>query len=274
MNRRGIPILKALGHIVAVVVLTLTTQVGGIAWILNFGTYRLLRSDRSRLVRFASFVFFYLVATFLVVPPIASSFGRVSLNFTKSGLVIPHNYITPLLNRHYVRPRLRDELLKIATAMKTTNEAFKLSYLDANFPFLDGFPLLPHLSHSDGRKIDLAFYYTKDEEKGNLKPSNLGYGKFVEPLPNEVNQTEICMKRGYWQYDYAKYLTLGSRNDLEFDLSSTRKLVREIVNRRSTDKLLIEPHLENRLGINSNKIRFQGCHAVRHDDHIHYQIRK
>jgi hypothetical protein len=33
-------------------------------------------------------------------------------------------------------------------------------YLDGNFPFLNGFPLLPHLSHSDGRKLDIAFYYS------------------------------------------------------------------------------------------------------------------
>lgn len=32
-------------------------------------------------------------------------------------------------------------------------------YLDANFPFFDGFPLLPHLSHVDGRKRDIAYYY-------------------------------------------------------------------------------------------------------------------
>ena len=34
--------------------------------------------------------------------------------------------------------------------------------LDGGFPFLDGFPLLPRLSHDDGRKLDLAFLLAAD----------------------------------------------------------------------------------------------------------------
>ena len=185
-----------------------------------------------------------------------------------------YNFITPLLNRHYVKPKLRTELLEISEYINSKNPKLKISYLDANFPFIDGFPLLPHLSHNDGHKIDLSFFYTKDKKEGILKPSNLGYGKFVEPHPNEMNQTEICKSNGYWQYDYSKYLTLGSRNDLEFDLSNTKDLIQKIVNRTKTDKILIEPHLKNRLNLNNDKIRFQGCHSVRHDDHIHFQIKK
>ena len=33
------------------------------------------------------------------------------------------------------------------------------------------------------------------------------------------------------------------------------------------------PHLKARLGLNSNKVRFHGCHAVRHDDHFHVQLK-
>lgn len=37
-------------------------------------------------------------------------------------------------------------------------------------------------------------------------------------------------------------------------------------------KLFIEPHLKTRLKLTSNKIRFHGCQAVRHDDHMHVQM--
>ena len=35
----------------------------------------------------------------------------------------------------------------------------------------------------------------------------------------------------------------------------------------------LEPHLKNRLGITHSKLRFQGCQAVRHDDHIDVQMK-
>jgi len=266
--------LKTIGHIISVTLLTLITQIGGIVWIINYGMFRLLKLKKSRALKFLSFILLYLSFTLLIVPPIAKSLGRVALPLSKSKNLIPHNYLTPLLNRNYVKPKLELELNEIAKSINAKNPILKISYLDANFPFIDGFPLLPHISHSDGRKIDLSFYYTKGDKIGNLKPSNLGYGKFVEPLKSEINQTEICKSRGYWHYDYAKYLTLGSRDDLKFDLVSTKHLVREIVTRNKTDKLLIEPHIRKRLKLNNDKIRFHGCHAVRHDDHIHYQIKR
>lgn len=38
------------------------------------------------------------------------------------------------------------------------------------------------------------------------------------------------------------------------------------------ERILIEPHLATRLGVLSPLVRFQGCRAARHDDHIHIQI--
>jgi hypothetical protein len=40
----------------------------------------------------------------------------------------------------------------------------------------------------------------------------------------------------------------------------------------AVQKILIEPHLKERLRLQSSKVRFQGCHAARHDDHVHVQI--
>lgn len=133
--------------------------------------------------------------------------------------------------------------------------------------------MLPHLSHNDGRKVDLSFFYTSGGISGNLKPSNTGYGKFEGPRNDEFNQTKECKSKGSWHYDYTKFLTLGGRSDLKFDAKYTRELINLIAEERLTQKILIEPHLKKRMHLTNAKIRFQGCHAVRHDDHIHYQIR-
>ena len=264
--------MKSLVHILIVSLLTLTTQIGGLLWIINFAYFKLRKRNEPRWLRILSFSIIYITSTLFIVPQIAKLSGRTPLPITKTSNLIPHNYITPLLNRHYVKPRLKSQLVNIANDINSDNKKLKLSYLDANFPLIDGFPLLPHLSHKDGRKVDLSFYYTKDKEVGNLKPSNTGYGKFVNPANGEFNQTRECKSKGYWHYDYTKYLTLGSRDDLEFDQTNTKTLVDKIVRDKLTQKILIEPHLKNRMNLSNNKIRFQGCHAVRHDDHIHHQI--
>ncbi len=264
--------MRSFSHILIVAFLTLLTQIGGLVWILVFGFYRLRNIEASPVRRALIFLLVYLIATFFVVPPLANLTGRTALPFTKSGVLMPHNYLTVVLNRHYVKARLKSDLFKLANSINDSNKDLKLSYLDANFQFIDGFPLLPHLSHNDGKKIDLAFYYTKEGKPGNLKPSNSGYGQFVEPSPSETNQTAYCKSKGYWQYDYAKFLTLGSRDDLNFDLSNTKKMVQQILANPQTQKILIEPHLEDRIGIINSKIKFQGCYSVRHDDHLHFQI--
>ena len=265
--------MKAIIHIIIVVFLTLLTQIGGVIWILNFGLFKWIRKKKSKLVKLTSFALLYVSATLLIVPLIARIAGRVPLPVTKSQNLIPHNYITPLLNRHYVKPKLRTQLFEIANSVHQGNSRLKVSYLDANFPFIDGFPLLPHLSHDDGKKVDLSFYYIYKGWECNLKPTTSGYGKFVEPLNSEINTTRDCKSKGYWQYDYSKFLTFGSRDDLEFDPGNTKILVEKIAQHNLTEKIFIEPHLKRGLDLSSDKVRFQGCRSVRHDDHIHYQIK-
>ena len=263
---------RGLFHILVVIGLTLLTQVGGLLWLLNLLTFRLVGRPKSSWTKLMSFILLYLFSTFIVVPRLAEIGGRTPLPMTKSGHLVPHTLFTAILNRHYVKPTLKDELLRIANKINSDNHLLKLSYLDANFPFIDGFPLLPHLSHNDGRKVDLSFYYTHDSEVSNLKPSFSGYGHFVEPVEGEFHQARHCASKGYGQYDYPKYLTLGSRKDLDFDEHNTRKLVTFLVQSLLIEKVFVEPHLKTRMNLNSSKIRFQGCHSVRHDDHIHVQI--
>jgi len=266
-------LLNYIFHIIIVCALTLLTQIGGLLWILNYGILNLRKHKQTKIKSFFSFLVVYLLATLVVVPLLAKIGGRVPLPLSKSNNLIPHNIMTPLLNRHYVKPLLRSELLTIAGEVNLADKRLKLSYLDANFPFIDGFPLLPHRSHDDGRKVDVCFYYLDDNQAGNKKPARSGYGSFVHPTTNEFDQTKQCKSKGYWQYDFTKYLTLGTNDNLIFDSKNTKRLINLILAKKSTQKLFIEPHLVKRMNLNHAKIRFQGCQAVRHDDHIHFQIK-
>ena len=61
--------------------------------------------------------------------------------------------------------------------------------------------------------------------------------------------------------------------DLALDETRTAEALRWLAaNLPATGKVFIEPHLADRLGATGEKIRFQGCRAARHDDHIHVQL--
>ena len=123
-------------------------------------------------------------------------------------------------------------------------------------------------------KLDLSLVYaTEDGEISPHQTSGSGYGIFVEPRPGTTDQTATCKEKGYWQYDYTKYVSLGRRNSrLTFSESGTRKLITALLADPSLGKILLEPHLRTRLKLSADKVRFHGCHAVRHDDHIHLQL--
>ena len=222
--------------------------------------------------RLGFFAALYLIATFLIIPNIAPFFGREKIKETQH--IKAHSFFYKLANRNYVKPALNKSLDEISIAFEKEHNGIHLVYLDANFPFIDKFPLLPHLSHNDGKKIDVSLVYEKQNgEITNKKKSISGYGVFETPKNTEIDQNTICNSKGYWQYDFPKYLTLGTvNNDLKFSEKGTSKLTREILKQKNTGKLFIEPHLKSRLRLTNNKVRFHGCQAVRHDDHIHFQL--
>jgi len=218
-----------------------------------------------------AFLFLYLISTLLIVPVIAPIFGIEKVQHSEN--IRPTNYMTVLLNRNYVRPQLNKLLNATTSDLKGSN--IQINYLDANFPFINKFPLLPHLSHNDGKKLDISLVYENaDGEISNQQKSFSGYGVFEGPRPNEYNQVDKCLIMGYFQYDYPKYVTFGSINDdLKFSTKGTKRLIKSILKNKSLGKLFIEPHLKQRLGLRHSKVRYHGCRAVRHDDHIHIQLK-
>ncbi len=108
-----------------------------------------------------------------MIPPLAALAGRVPLpcRAEPGRPVAAGSPLYCLLNRNYVDPRLVPLLDALAAAaMEQAYPGTVTPYLDANFPFLDGMPLAPHLSHDDGRKLDLAFFYA---DPGGALPAGI-----------------------------------------------------------------------------------------------------
>jgi hypothetical protein len=263
-------ILVALVHSLVVIILTIITQVGGVAYLSALLIGHFWKKDFKGKAGLL-FLGMYAVFTLVLVPLLAPFFGREKVRHTEG--ISPATYATVLLNRNYVRPALNDVLAEAHGHLKGTG--IHLRYLDANFPFFDGFPLLPHLSHDDGRKIDIALVY--EDAEGRLSPkqkSISGYGVFALPRGGEQDQAHACRSRGYWQYGLTKYMTFGRMNrDLEFSRKGTKTLINAILRSQNIKKIFLEPHLKSRLGIKDGRVRYHGCHAVRHDDHIHLELR-
>lgn len=262
--------------------LTILTQVGGVIYVIYLLLKYFAKKHSEKLAQFTYrlllFITIYLAFTFLIIPPIARQFGRVPMPSiaTNKTPVKPLNLLTVLLNRHYVSPRLIEGISLVANELQNEFPNVSINYLDANFPFINGFPLLPHLSHNDGRKLDLTFLY-KDKQTGKTvggNPSWMGYGVFENPRKGELDQPNICRKKGYWQYGFLEYITPQWKKDrIVVDEPKTKRLLELLAKNKVIKKIFIEPHLKTRWGLKRyNKIWYHGCHAVRHDDHIHVQL--
>jgi hypothetical protein len=127
-------------------------------------------------------------------------------------------------------------------------------------------PLFPHLSHGDGRQVDLAVFY---QDRGGApmaappRGSHNGYGKFEparrgDPLPclgidRPGDERDPPADRA-WKLDEVR----------------TKALLQALIADPRVRRVLIEPHLEKRFGLWGHpKVRAPGCNAARHDDHLH-----
>ncbi|EMR04330.1 hypothetical protein [Cesiribacter andamanensis] len=271
-------LLALLAHLLLILLLTALTQIGGLLWLLAYGLSGWgkkpgtgLRLGRSLLL----FMGLYTLSALVVLPVAAGYWGKVGLPVWSNERLGPASLLYPLLNRHYVTRPTKWLLQEVADQLHQQQPGAQVRYLDAGFPLFSHFPLLPHLSHTDGRKVDLAFFYQRpDGTPTNETPSHTGYGVFEGPTENEQATAEGCAGKGYWQYSYPRYLTMGQRPSLRFDALRTKKLLQLLVRQPETEKVFLEPHLRERLGFGrEEKVRFAGCQAVRHDDHIHVQLR-
>lgn len=255
--------------------LTLLTQIGGLVLLCSLPLWRWVRLRHKVLRRSIKvsilFGLYALVATWLV-PSLAPLTGRVALPCfaTPAFPLQATNIGYCLLMRNYTTPELRNTIEHLSQQMAQTYQGTVVNYLDANFPFLDGFPLLPHLSHDDGEKLDLAFFYRDktSQQLLNTTPSPIGYWAYEQPRSTEVQPCQHAYSLLRWDFAWLQPLFATS----EIDPMRTKVLLQHLVKTAEVKKILLEPHLKHRLGLNASKIRFQGCYAARHDDHIHLQL--
>lgn len=269
---------KVIG-ICLVIILTAITQVGGIAVWLGYGAGNIVRKHRLpifRLTGFSTFVIVYGMLSFIILPQIAPTFGTVALNcFSQPNSAYKSNStLYCALNRHYVTPKVEATVEDLAQHMSQAYPGSVVTYLDAGFPFT-GFPLLPHLSHNDGKKLDLALFY-KDRGTGRKIPDagswTIGYWSFAPSYLLQYQPT--CKQDGTWRWnaDVIQFLFA----DLIIDQERTKEMAAFLSRpgeENPVKKLFLEPHLKHSLGLKSDKIRFAGCSAARHDDHVHIEVR-
>lgn len=92
--------LKLLGHVGIVTVLIIVTQVGGVIWLLSIFISKKLRVKKRLAVPVV-----YFISNLIIVPLIASVFGRTQLPVFNTWLH-PQNYFYTLAFRNYVVPEL------------------------------------------------------------------------------------------------------------------------------------------------------------------------
>ena len=249
--------LKIFAHIAMVIVLTGISQLGGIAWV----AARFLPK-----YRFPGFLTLYAVLSVAAVW-VAPMTGRVPLSCKSDETSPGSSPFFCALNRHYVTPELNAVLSDLSADLNEAHPGTQVRVLDAGFPFLEGFPLLPHLSHDDGLKADIALFY--EDKDGNYLPgrtrSPIGYFAF-EQGPAFCEPSRFTLR---WDLDALQPLW----PDWSLDEARTRSTLEILSSDPHVDRVFIEPHLKKRVGIISSKVRFQGCRAARHDDHIHIQVK-
>lgn len=247
-------LLRALGHIVWIAFLTILTQIGGIAWLIALAFRR----------RWLSFPLLY-AATSVATVFIAPLTGRVALPCEGEPLRM-QSWMYCALNRQYVVPEMLEVLTDTARKSAERHPSTVILVLDANFPLIDGFPLMPHLSHDDGRKADIAFHYT--DEHGRYLPgetrSPIGYFAF-EQGPTDCPERILSLR---WDLEWFQPFL----SDFPPDVARMRTAMILLNEDRRIGKVFLEPHLVRTWGVSHDKVRFQGCRAARHDDHIHIQL--
>jgi hypothetical protein len=259
--------------------LTLLTQVGGLALWPIFGTIyrysRLFPFLKRILFRTVTLGIAYLVVCQTVVPLTAHMMGRTRLPIfaTESLPTGPLHIGYTLLNRTYVQAHTYQAYTEAVRRFGKKHPGITVRYLDAGFPF-ETIPLLPHLSHSDGQRIDVAFLFESEGKHIDRALSPIGYwGYAKESRPRSEcagSTRKLGPLRVSLRWDFAPLQVLWPSFTL--DRKHTRALFRELAKDTRVCSILLEPTLHKIL--NAPKLSSNPCNVARHDDHFHLSIKK
>jgi len=193
--------------------------------------------------------------------------GLVSLPCDGSTTLAPVKAYYCRQDRHYVRPAVRDRLVEAARALSARYPDDRLWFMDASGA--DGVkPFPPHFSHGDGRQIDLGLYYL-DRNGRPMRdfPDTSKHGGLWPAEPPRRGEQIACPAG---RSGIAFKPDPPADRPWRLDEDRTKALVEILIADPAVRRVLIEPHLERRFGLWGHpKLRFAGCQAARHDDHIH-----
>lgn len=116
--------VKFFYHGAIIVLLTLLTQLGGLAWLIALGFKR----------RFLTFSILY-GAMALIAVWVAPHFGRTALPCSSAEPVAEQSWVYCVLNRQYVTPEMKQVLEDLALSIEAQYPGTKLQVLDGSFPF-------------------------------------------------------------------------------------------------------------------------------------------
>jgi len=247
--------MRWLGRFIIFGLLTILTQLGGLAYLVT------LITGRFRILTFlTAYSLIWIGAT-----AAAPSFGREPLPCFGDTLRLQSPMYCVMM-RNFVTPELADVAQDAAEQVAAEYPGTVTLALDASFPFITGFPMLPHLSHDDGEKLDFAFYYEDDEGYvvGRTR-SPIGFFAF------ETLDVETCPPAGLTlRWDMRPLQPYMQDWTLEDDRNTA--LMQALLADPRVGSMLLEPPLADRWGLDHPNLRFQGCRAARHDDHVHVQL--
>lgn len=194
--------------------------------------------------------------------------GLVALPCAETGPLRPVLRGYCIRQRHYVTDRASRALRKAAEAVAAKHPGAVVGYMEASWP-RGVRPMPPHLSHGDGRQIDLTLFYTNRSGRPlATSPAKSGYGA-NEPPRREAERA--CRGGRTTKNDRPDP---PADRDWRLDEARTRDLVAALSADPAVRRIFIEPHLKVRLGFARDpKVRFAGCQAARHDDHLHIDFR-
>ena len=195
--------------------------------------------------------------------PATSPVGLVPLPCTDTGPLRSAHWRYCDRDRNFVTARARRSLIAVAEGIARGRPGYVLRYMEASWP--SGVrPMPPHLSHGDGREVDLALFYVDRAGRPLPRPPTRDGYRAYEPPRREADR--VCTG-AHTPHD-APDPPAG--RSWRLDEAATADLVRRLSADPAVRRIFIEPHLKQSLGFAGDpKVRFAGCAAARHDDHIH-----